>query len=315
VKRIFNILKGLAFFLLIGYLFITFLFNSIFQKGDETFLDGRKYLLYIFSILLIIYLIYKLYKKIKLKKLDIEYIREIPNYYSVPVIAFLYNKRFNIKSLIMTTILKLHNLNILKISKNEDKITCEPNDLKNIVKLSESEKYILKWLLDEQKEKYSFNQLTQIITIELYSNQLIKEKTLKSVIMICLVIGIFPVLQMLGYIPFDFYEYSTFFLIILGLLIGIIYLFRPTINKEYSKKGIKEHYNVLGFYNFLNDFTLLSKREMEEYSLWKEYLEFAVLFNINKNYELKAELNLLTTKEFLDLLEEMGKQNTRHSLF
>ena len=54
---------------------------------------------------------------------------------------------------------------------------------------------------------------------------------------------------------------------------------------------------------------------MEEYSLWKEYLEFAVLFNINKNYELKAELNLLTTKEFLDLLEEMGKQNTRHSLF
>lgn len=315
MKRIFNILKGLAFIILIAYMFITFLFNSIFENGDETFLNGKIYLVYIFSILLLIYVVYKIYKLIRLKSLDIQYIREIPNHYSVPVVAFLYNKRMNLRSLIMSTILKMYNLNIIKISKSENKILCQQNDLKNIDKLSAGEKYILNWLLDENKQTYSFNQLTKIITDELNNNKLIKEKTLASVIIVCLIVGIFATLQMLGYIPFDFYEYYTVFLIILGLFIGIIYLFRPTINKEYNKKGKKEHYNVLGFYNFLKEFTLLSKREMEEYILWKEYLDFAVLFNINKNYELKEELNLLTKDEFLEILEEMGKQNTRHGLF
>lgn len=303
-----NIFKGVVIILLLVYITFKFLINSLFQTGNPSFEDnGRIMLVFALIILFLIYVSNLIYKKIKIKNLDIKYIREIPNYYSIPVVAFLYNNKIKTKSLIMAIILKLYDLNLITISKEKNKIIYETKDFKNIDKISKSEKYILDWLLDSEKTKYSYKQLIDVITDELSNNKLIKEKSLKTIICIALLVGIVPILQMLGYIPFNIYDYLLIFFVILLFLFMIFSKFKPTINKDYSKKGLEEHYNVLGFYNFLKDFSLLSKRKMEEYSLWKEYLQFAVLFNINKNYILKDRLNNLTFNELLDYIEQLGK--------
>ena len=51
-------------------------------------------------------------------------------------------------------------------------------------------------------------------------------------------------------------------------------------NDKYTDEGKAQARNVVGFKNFLNDFTLSSQRETFEAQLWKEYLVYAALFGI-----------------------------------
>lgn len=51
-------------------------------------------------------------------------------------------------------------------------------------------------------------------------------------------------------------------------------------NGKYTPGGQLQARNVVGFKNFLNDFTLVDQRETSEASLWKEYLVYAALFGI-----------------------------------
>jgi len=50
--------------------------------------------------------------------------------------------------------------------------------------------------------------------------------------------------------------------------------------KKFSEKGATEARRVMGFKNFLNDFTLSSERESVEVGLWKDYLVYAALYGI-----------------------------------
>ena len=51
-------------------------------------------------------------------------------------------------------------------------------------------------------------------------------------------------------------------------------------NGKYTAEGQEQARGVVGFKNFLNDFTLVDQRETFEASLWKEYLVYASLFGI-----------------------------------
>ncbi|MBO4917621.1 MAG: DUF2207 domain-containing protein [Bacteroidales bacterium] len=50
--------------------------------------------------------------------------------------------------------------------------------------------------------------------------------------------------------------------------------------KKFSESGKIEAQRVMGFKNFLNDFTLSSQRESVEVGLWKDYLVYAALYGI-----------------------------------
>ena len=49
---------------------------------------------------------------------------------------------------------------------------------------------------------------------------------------------------------------------------------------KFSEKGKTEAQRVIGFKNFLNDFTISSERESVEVGLWKDYLVYAALYGI-----------------------------------
>ena len=50
--------------------------------------------------------------------------------------------------------------------------------------------------------------------------------------------------------------------------------------KKFSEQGKIEAQHVMGFKNFLNDFTISSERESVEVGLWKDYLVYASLYGI-----------------------------------
>lgn len=53
-------------------------------------------------------------------------------------------------------------------------------------------------------------------------------------------------------------------------------------SREFTPEGKKQACNVIGFKNFLNDFTLSNERKSAEVALWQDYLIFASLYGIAK---------------------------------
>lgn len=51
---------------------------------------------------------------------------------------------------------------------------------------------------------------------------------------------------------------------------------------DLSDKGKSELSEVMGLKKYLSEFTLISEREVNEVSIWKEYMIYAVLFGIGE---------------------------------
>ena len=288
-----NYIKGYLILFAFIFIIIQGISKLIFNFKDNLLII--KYYLLALFISLIFLIPYLIIKKIYIKNLDINYIRELPKKYSMPVMAYLYNKNVNIDHIIMTLKLKF---------KRVDKEL-----------LSNSERYVFDWLNSIDRSKYSIVGFRKVLSDELkeleLSNKNVKNVSVIIFIGIVLAIGAtLAILSMSGYIPYDVYDkmLNNFIGIgfILFIIYAIIYKMLPPFDL-YSKKGKKEHLYLLGFYKFLKEFTCLNEREMTEYPLWNEYLEYAVLFGINNNYLYEKDINIITNEEFDNVIREIGE--------
>ncbi len=288
-----NYIKGYLTIFAFIFIIIEGISKLIFNFKDNLLIV--KYYLLVLFVSLIFLIPYLIIKKIYIKHLDINYIRELPKKYSMPVMAYLYNKNVNIDHIIMTLKLKF---------KRVDKEL-----------LSISERYVFDWLNSSDRSKYSIVGFRKVLSDELKELEL-SDKNVKNVsviifISLALAIGAtLAILSMSGYIPYDIYDkmLNNFILVgfILFIIYAIIYKMLPPFDL-YSKKGKKEHLYLLGFYKFLKEFTCLNEREMTEYPLWNEYLEYAVLFGINNNYLYEKDINIITNEEFDNVIREIGE--------
>lgn len=299
--RIYNIIKG--FLILMGMIYFCLrLLKYILIDNPLTRLFFIKILIVIF----IFWVIKKIIYMWKMKNLDIEYIRELPNKHSITINAYLYNKRLNVKSMIMAMILKFKDLDIISVEKVENKIVCKPKEHSNELKISISELYIYNWLIAQDKSRYSQKEFLEQVQKELDDSPLIK-RTKKNLMIMFLIISMIPISERLGYISYDDYLHILIIFMLVFFCNCLYFGMFFKLKGDYTKAGKKEHYNLLAFYKFIKDFSLLSEREIEEYPLWKEYLQYAILFDINNNYKLKDDLNLLTDEEFKSFLIQLAK--------
>ncbi len=67
---------------------------------------------------------------------------------------------------------------------------------------------------------------------------------------------------------------------------------------EYNENGKEFTKNLVGYYNYLKDFTLLSEREVSEIKVWKDLLIYATLFDVAE--EVQKQLKKLAP----EVLEE-----------
>lgn len=292
-----NIMDGIV--VLIGVFILVFSF--VIKMFTELNIIISTIIVIIIFVLLIT--IYKLINNKLLKKVDLDYIRDIPNRYDLPTVSFLYDNIVKIDPLIAALKLKLKRLEIID---NEEKII---NNY-NIEKLSNSEKYLFNLLYFNSEEKYSVYGFKEVLHEQLndanFSDYKSENNKPRFVLYSFLAFGaIIGILCIMGIIKYDTYEkFLAPFAIIWFVTIFIIDMV-PEVS-QYNKVSKKERKNILSFYMFLKDFSSLDEKEMKEYPLWKEYLEFAVLFGINKKYTIE-NVNLITTNEFFDKLEELGK--------
>ena len=89
--KIYNIIKG--FFLLIGMIYFCLALLKYILIDDPM---TRLFFIIFIIIIFIFWVIKKFIYMWKMKNLDIEYIRELPNKHSITINAYLYNKRVNL---------------------------------------------------------------------------------------------------------------------------------------------------------------------------------------------------------------------------
>ena len=73
---------------------------------------------------------------------------------------------------------------------------------------------------------------------------------------------------------------------------------------SFTEEGKKEAVNLIGFKNFLNDFTLSKEREATEVGLWKDYLVYAGLFGIAD--KVAKQFQKLYPVEFKEYTQSVG---------
>ncbi len=46
-----------------------------------------------------------------------------------------------------------------------------------------------------------------------------------------------------------------------------------------TQKGYDIYIKILGLKNYIKDYSMISERELEEMSIWEDYLIYAIIFN------------------------------------
>lgn len=259
------------------------------------------------GIIIVMNYIYKLIDSFGIKKMKVEYIREITDTYSLPIVYSLSGFVSNSNDLILATILKLENLDIVTIEKENNKISISSKSTEKVNELSIAEKYIYDWLVTENKSNYSEKQLQSKVKKEIYRSDLFgfnETRFLVKALISIIPSFLFVYLATSGYITNDFYFQImiTVFMIFFGY--NYVVSNGVTGKVSYTKKGTKEHYKVIYFYNYLRDFTFLHQREVEENILWKDYLMYAVLFGLNNEFGLKNEMRMYTDEEYDRMIKD-----------
>lgn len=78
---------------------------------------------------------------------------------------------------------------------------------------------------------------------------------------------------------------SIIFLNLIGIIIGILYFssqiyFKSPVHVHLKDDSEIEKWN--GLKNFLNDFTIINERNMNEIKIWEDYLIYAIAMGVNK---------------------------------
>ena len=214
------------------------------------------------------------------------YSREISEKYSVAVASLIFDNIFEQTIDIPATVLSLIGKSILIYEKQADnKILVNPNT--DISKLSKHEEYI-----------YSAIRNKQMINPEIFRNYVISDAIKKGLVkeyetkwnpfFISILAVFIPIIMVIILAP-KLAVLPDFFIAV--IIIGA--MFSPAIIcKKYEMDcknkyrntalGNKEAQKLQGLKQYIESFSMLSKKEIEESILWEDYLAYAYMFKINK---------------------------------
>lgn len=262
----------------------------------------------IFSPIFIIMSILRKYRKYRLSiddfKKNTGYYRDLLSHYNPLELSYNNNYRLDDNALI-SMILYLEKKKILYIKNNRYYVNSNnSNDLSNV------EKEIVDSVSNSNSNRIevSYLNISNIVHKSCYDKKLLvigdipKRKIIFDIIkaIVCYIllfaiwININNILNILPQVHNTFFVLTIFGILILLMLFIIFYPFVIffkysllffLIKIKHSKRSVlgNEINNKLeGLKNFINDFTLLDKRDKEELVIWDDYLIYSVLFGNNK---------------------------------
>lgn len=222
------------------------------------------------------------------------YYREILDRYSPSILAYMDTMQVNYSITIISTLLYLKNKNYIDIIDNT--IVKKVENFNNKENLGRTEKLIFDNIKDNQVkiEKDTINNIVlqdaidkKIVVADYNRN---KEK-IKNKIRIFVII--FIILLFLNFfinnesLFGEIIQILCIFLLPIFFITGIIYFFsyvhKNNENPIYrTDLGIEINKKLEGLKNYISEYSIMDKRNVNELDLWEDYLIYSVIFNQNK---------------------------------
>lgn len=231
--------------------------------------------------------------------------REINVDYSPAVLSYLMNQEIEPKKDIIATLLNLYDKKTINIEKQGKQYVflkgCKEENL------NPDEKYIYDCCLENKKINIEY--WIKIIKEEYFKycfskekeSQVKKEKKYKKIFTVLTI-----VMALLFYKIINQNE-LIYFLACLSVSIFvnfIMWIFSLEFQRVFidnniylTKKGKEEIKKWLKFKKFINEYTLIEERTIEETIIFEKYIPYAMALNINKDYQNK-KLNMIDIDEF-----------------
>ncbi len=238
--------------------------------------------------------------------------RDIDVDYSPAMLSYLYNLKLEPKKDILATILNLYNKKVMTIKKVEGGYNFIPIQEADLSSLTEDEYYIYcSFIEDKENAKlFSFKYWEDIIKEEYKSYKFSENKkqqvNYKIYYTISIVIGVILTLLLknkllnlllgsnINQLGFETIAMSILFFIVITVIgmipIYFIYdtiLYIKQLLKKLNNKGKEEIVKWIKFKKFIKEYTLLEDRKIEEVVIYEKYIPYAMVLNVNKEYNNK----------------------------
>lgn len=305
------------------YLDTAVIFNPVFV----TF-----YIVFLFGIFLMIYIKYRNMKYQKESYEDINYLnRDILADYPPSIVGYLVKHRLRYKDLI-ADILELYAKKIINISKSNEqgekkiRFYLIDEEYKNKIN-SQSQLYIIETLINDTKNiDFNFDIWKKLILEEYEEKKFAREKNDTNLKKVVLITIIFMVLigGILGVIigkSANSYAFPVFLGIMLGAFLGTIvgYLYitfmksSENTNVFLSKYGENELKKWIKFKKFIEDYTLLKDRSIEETTIYESYIPYAIVLDVNVEYK-NTKFDIFDENEINSIINESDSANFLQSM-
>lgn len=279
--------------------------------------------------------IYKKYRNLKYQKEsyeDINYLnRDMSTEYPPSIVGYLINQKLRYKDLI-ADIMELYAQKIIDISKTnehgETKIHfhLKEDGYRNKV-TSQSQLYIIRTLIDDKQNViFDFGIWKLYVLKEYKIRKFAREKndnTSKKIIIV-MIICMIIIGGFIGGIVESKTHFSGMMMIIglvggafIGTLAGAAFLnfmkSPENTNVFLSSYGESELKKWMKFKKFIQEYTLLKERTIEEIAIYESYIPYAIVLDVNVQYK-NTKFDIFDEKEMESIVSESVTANFLRSM-
>ena len=292
-------------------------------------------ILYIAILFGVIAFIYRKYRNLKYQKEsyeDINYLnRDLSTEYPPSIVGYLFNQKLRYKDLI-ADIMELYAQKIINISKSNEQgktrihFYLQEEDYRNKIS-SQSQLYIINTLInDNSNRKFDYRTWKQYVLEEYKIRKFAKEKNedkSKKIIfitIICMVI-IGGIIGWISGSKTGFAGMTMFVGMLGGAFIGTLVGYQfinfmkssENTNVFLSPYGEEELKKWIKFKKFIQDYTLLKERTIEEIAIYESYIPYAIALDVNVQYK-NTKFDIFDETEFQSIVNESDSANFLESM-
>lgn len=272
---------------------------------------------------IIAYIYKKIRNKIYLKETynDSDFLnREISTQIPPSIVGYLFCQKVKYKHLI-ADIMDLYAIKAINIKKQEDNtLKIESIKNENAKKItSESQQYILNTLVDKEDDLlFNYTEWKKLVIKEYKNNNWTKKIETANAIIVTIIVLAYSIIG--GIVGWNSEGGENKGLASIGVLAGFVisifvicfYIAFMELQKEngifLNKEGKKELKKWIKLKNFMENYTLLKNRNVEEIVIYERYIPYAIALGVNVTYR-NTMFDIFDEEELKSIIEDKSIEN------
>ena len=272
---------------------------------------------------IIAYIYKKIRNKIYLKETynDSDFLnREISTQIPPSIVGYLFCQKVKYKHLI-ADIIDLYAIKAINIKKQEDNtLKIESIKNENAKKItSESQQYILNTLVDKEDDLlFNYTEWKKLVIKEYKNNNCTKKIETANAIIVTIIVLAYSIIG--GIVGWNSEGGENKGLASIGVLAGFVisifvicfYIAFMELQKEngifLNKEGKKELKKWIKLKNFMENYTLLKNRNVEEIVIYERYIPYAIALGVNVTYR-NTMFDIFDEEELKSIIEDKSIEN------